>query len=115
MRVICVAGARPNYMKIKPVMDALERRGAEVILVHTGQHYDPAMSDVFFADLGIRRPDYFLGAGSGRHAAPTGRGMTALEPLSEQLRPDLVLPPRSLNSPPPSPPLPPSPRPPPPH
>jgi UDP-N-acetylglucosamine 2-epimerase (non-hydrolysing) len=65
MRVICVAGARPNYMKVKPVMDALEERGAQVILVHTGQHYDPAMSEVFFADLGIRRPDHFLGAGSG--------------------------------------------------
>jgi UDP-N-acetylglucosamine 2-epimerase (non-hydrolysing) len=91
MRVICVAGARPNYMKIKPVMDALERRGAEVILVHTGQHYDPAMSDVFFADLGIRQPDYFLGAGSGSHAAQTGRVMTAFEPLAERLRPDLVV------------------------
>ena len=68
MRIICVAGARPNYMKIKPVMDALARRGQEVVLVHTGQHYDPAMSEVFFADLGIRRPDHFLGAGSGTHA-----------------------------------------------
>jgi UDP-N-acetylglucosamine 2-epimerase (non-hydrolysing) len=65
VRVICVAGARPTYMKIKPVMDAIEERGAQVILVHTGQHYDPAMSEVFFADLGIRRPDHFLGAGSG--------------------------------------------------
>lgn len=55
-RIICVAGARPNYMKIKPVMDALERRGAEVILVHTGQHYDESMNDVFFRDLGIRPP-----------------------------------------------------------
>src|ERR1035441_8008315 len=52
VRVICVAGARPNYMKVKPVMDALEERRAEVILVHTGQHYDPAMSDVFFTELG---------------------------------------------------------------
>ena len=59
MRSICVAGARPNYMKVKPVMDALEGRGAKVILVHTGQHYDAAMNDVFFADLGIRQPDHF--------------------------------------------------------
>ena len=80
-RIVCVAGARPNYMKIKPVMDALERRGAEVVLVHTGQHYDAAMNDVFFADLGIRPPDRFLGVGSGSHAEQTGRVMTAFEPL----------------------------------
>ena len=91
LRVICVAGARPNYMKVKPVMDALEQRGAEVILVHTGQHYDTAMSDVFFAELGIRQPDYFLGAGSGSHAAQTARVMTAFEPLAARLRPDIVV------------------------
>ena len=54
MRVICVAGARPNYMKVKPVMDAPEERGAQVIMVHTGQHHDPAMSEVLYADLGTR-------------------------------------------------------------
>jgi UDP-N-acetylglucosamine 2-epimerase (non-hydrolysing) len=91
MRSICVAGARPNYMKVKPVMDALEQQGAEVILVHTGQHYDAAMNDVFFSDLGIRKPDYFLGAGSGSHATQTSRVMTAFEPLAEQLRPDVVV------------------------
>ena len=91
MRSVCVAGARPNYMKVKPVMDALEQRGAEVILVHTGQHYDAAMSDVFFTELGIRHPDYFLGAGSGSHAVQTSRVMTAFEPLVEQLRPDVVV------------------------
>ena len=64
-RIICVAGARPNFMKVKPVMDALEARGAEVVLVHTGQHYDAAMNDVFFADLGLRTPDRHLGTGSG--------------------------------------------------
>ena len=91
MRVICVAGARPNFMKIKPVMDALEERGVEVILVHTGQHYDPAMSDVFFVELGIRRPDHFLGAGSGTHAVQTCRVMTAFEPLAAGLAPDAVV------------------------
>jgi UDP-N-acetylglucosamine 2-epimerase (non-hydrolysing) len=91
VRVICVAGARPNYMKVKPVMDALEEQGAQVILVHTGQHYDPAMSDVFFADLGIRSPDHFLGAGSGTHAAQTCRVMTAFEPLVAELAPDVVV------------------------
>jgi len=91
MRCVCVAGARPNYMKVKPVMDALEERGSEVVLVHTGQHYDAAMSDVFFSDLSIRRPDHFLGAGSGSHATQTSRVMTAFEPLAEQLRPDVVI------------------------
>ncbi len=91
MRIICVAGARPNYMKVKPVMDALEQQGAEVILVHTGQHYDAEMNDVFFSDLGIRQPDYFLGAGSASHATQTSRVMMAFEPLVEQLRPDAVV------------------------
>ena len=91
MRVICVAGARPNYMKVKPVMDRLEERGTQVILVHTGQHYDPAMSEVLFADLGIRHPDHFLGAGSGTHAVQTCRVMTAFEPLAADLAPDVVV------------------------
>ncbi|WP_265866969.1 non-hydrolyzing UDP-N-acetylglucosamine 2-epimerase [Streptomyces sp. SKN60] len=91
MRIICVAGARPNYMKIKPVLDALEAHGAETFLVHTGQHYDPAMNDVFFRDLGLRPPDRFLGVGSGSHAAQTGRVMTAFEPLVDELAPDLVV------------------------
>ncbi|MEU6554450.1 UDP-N-acetylglucosamine 2-epimerase (non-hydrolyzing) [Streptomyces sp. NPDC046915] len=98
MRVVCVAGARPNYMKIKPVMDALERRGAEVVLVHTGQHYDPAMNDVFFADLGIRPPDRFLGVGSGTHAEQTGRVMTAFEPLLDEVSPDIVVVVGDINS-----------------
>jgi len=91
MRVLCVVGARPNYMKVKPVMDALTERGAEVILVHTGQHYDPSMSDVFFNDLRIRQPDHFLGVGSGSHAAQTSRVMLAFEPLVRRLRPDVVV------------------------
>jgi UDP-N-acetylglucosamine 2-epimerase (non-hydrolysing) len=78
-------------MKVKPVMDALEEQGAQVILVHTGQHYDPAMSDVFFADLCIRRPDHFLSAGSGTHAVQTSRVMTAFEPLAAELGPDVVV------------------------
>src|SRR5438045_1117496 len=79
MRVVLIAGARPNFMKIKPVLDALEARGAETVLVHTGQHYDAGMSDVFFEELGIRTPDHSLGVGSGSHAAQTGRIMTAFE------------------------------------
>jgi len=91
VRIICVAGARPNYMKVKPVMDALEAGGAEVILVHTGQHYDPAMNDVFFADLGIRKPDHFLQVGSASHAVQTGKVMAAFEPLVSELAPDVVV------------------------
>ncbi|MFF8263746.1 non-hydrolyzing UDP-N-acetylglucosamine 2-epimerase [Streptomyces virginiae] len=97
-RIVCVAGARPNYMKIKPVMDALERRGAEVVLVHTGQHYDESMNDVFFRDLGIRPPDRYLGAGSGSHAQQTGRVMAAFEPLVEDLAPDAVVVVGDINS-----------------
>ena len=91
MRIICVVGARPNFMKIKPVMDALARRGQDVVLVHTGQHYDPAMSEVFFTDLGLRRPDHFLGAGSGTHATQTARVMLAFEPVVTSVRPDVVV------------------------
>jgi UDP-N-acetylglucosamine 2-epimerase (non-hydrolysing) len=98
VHVICVAGARPNFMKVKPVMDALEQRGARVTLVHTGQHYDAAMSEVFFTELGLRRPDHFLGAGSGTHAVQTSRVMTAFEPLAAELAPDAVVVSGDVNS-----------------
>lgn len=91
MRVVCVAGARPNFMKVTPVLGALERAGAETVLVHTGQHYDASMSDVFFRDLGTRPPDHHLEVGSGTHAAQTGRVMAAFEPLVEELAPDVVV------------------------
>ncbi len=71
-QVALIAGARPNFMKVKPVLDALEARGIATELVHTGQHYDAAMSDVFFDELGIRTPDHHLGVGSGSHASQTG-------------------------------------------
>jgi UDP-N-acetylglucosamine 2-epimerase (non-hydrolysing) len=90
-RIVCVAAARPNFMKIKPVMDALERRGAEVVLVHTGQHYDESMNDVFFRDLGLRPPDRHLGTGSGSHAEQTGRVMAAFEPLLSDVDADAVV------------------------
>lgn len=91
MRVICVAGARPNFMKIKPVVAALEARDVDVVLVHTGQHYDSAMSDTFFTELGLRAPDVHLEVGSGSHAEQTGRVMTAFEPVVADLAPDLVV------------------------
>jgi UDP-N-acetylglucosamine 2-epimerase (non-hydrolysing) len=91
MKAICVAGARPNFMKIKPVLDALDERGVETILVHTGQHYDAAMSDVFFDELGIRAPDEHLDVGSGSHAAQTARVMEAFEPLATRAAADVVV------------------------
>jgi UDP-N-acetylglucosamine 2-epimerase (non-hydrolysing) len=91
MRIISVAGARPNFMKTKPVLQALEERGVETILVHTGQHYDTAMSDVFFDELGLRAPDHALGVGSGSHADQTGRVMSAFEGLLEEAVGDLVV------------------------
>lgn len=91
MRAVCVAGARPNFMKVKPVLEALERRGVEVKLVHTGQHYDPLMNDVFFEDLDIRRPDCWLGVGSGSHAEQTAKVMLGFEPLLDELQPDVVI------------------------
>lgn len=91
MRLLCVAGARPNFMKVKPVMDALESRAADVVLAHTGQHYDAGMSDVFFDELGIRTPDHHLGVGSGSHAAQTARVMVAFETLVDEVRPDVVV------------------------
>jgi UDP-N-acetylglucosamine 2-epimerase (non-hydrolysing) len=91
MRAVCVVGARPNFMKIKPVMDALERRGAEVVLVHSGQHYDRSMSTVFFEELGIRAPDRWLEVGSGTHAEQTARVMLAFDPVMTALEPDVVV------------------------
>lgn len=91
MHAVCVAAARPNFMKVKPVLDALEARGAATTLVHAGQHYDPALSQVFFDDLGLRPPDRDLGSGSGSQATQTARVMTAFEPLLESLRPEVVV------------------------
>lgn len=90
-RIVCVAGARPNFIKIKPVLDALERHAVDTLLVHTGQHYDAEMSGVFFDELGIRAPDRSLGVGSGTHAEQTARVMTAFEPLMNEVRPDTVV------------------------
>ena len=75
---VVIAGARPNFVKVAPLLTALERSGWRTLLVHTGQHYDAQMSDAFFADLGIREPDVNLKVGSGPHGAQTGRIMTGL-------------------------------------
>jgi UDP-N-acetylglucosamine 2-epimerase (non-hydrolysing) len=80
MNVVLVGGARPNFMKVAPVIRALSRLdGVSSRLVHTGQHYDGSMSDVFFEQLGLPAPDAYLNVGSGPHGAQTGRVMTAFE------------------------------------
>ncbi|MGJ8669991.1 MAG: non-hydrolyzing UDP-N-acetylglucosamine 2-epimerase [Oceanococcus sp.] len=92
LKIINVAGARPNFMKIAPIMFAMqEHDGVEPLLVHTGQHYDRAMSDVFFEELGIPKPDFELGVGSGSHAQQTARIMLAFEELCLAQKPDAVL------------------------
>jgi UDP-N-acetylglucosamine 2-epimerase (non-hydrolysing) len=89
--ILLVAGARPNFMKVAPILHALEARGAATCLVHTGQHYDAQMSDAFFTDLGLRTPDHSLGVGSGSHAQQTARVMEAFDPVLEQVRPAWVV------------------------
>jgi UDP-N-acetylglucosamine 2-epimerase (non-hydrolysing) len=79
MRPAVIAGARPNFMKVAPVLEAMRQAGLDPILVHTGQHYDDAMSGSFLADLGIGTPDANLGVGSGSHAQQTARVMLAFE------------------------------------
>ena len=87
-----IAAARPNFMKIAPLWHAL-RASPEFtpVLVHTGQHYDAAMSDDIFADLGLPKPDHHLGVGSGSHAEQTGRVMIAYERIAAEARPDWIV------------------------
>jgi len=92
MHVVHVVGARPNFMKVAPVLRALSNRpGVKQTLVHTGQHYDTNMSDVFFQQLGIPVPDVNLSVGSGTHARQTAEIMTRFEAVVVERKPDLVL------------------------
>ena len=86
-----VVGARPNFMKAAPVILALAARGVGQQLIHTGQHYDAALSDVFFRDLGLPEPDVNLGVGSGSQAGQTAALLVALEPVFERPRPALIV------------------------
>lgn len=90
MKIISVVGARPQFVKLAPVSRALHGR-AEHVVVHTGQHYDALMSDVFFRDLGIPQPDVNLAVGSGPHGAQTGAMLAAIEPVFAEHQPDWVL------------------------
>lgn len=91
--IFLVAGARPNFMKIAPIVRALQTRSDvfQFRIVHTGQHFDHEMSDVFFDELGIPKPDYHLGAGGGTHAQQTARIMISFEETCQIERPDCVL------------------------
>ena len=93
LRIINVVGARPNFMKIAPVIDEMRRRSSRIepLLVHTGQHYDESMSDSFFEDLQIPRPDINLEIGSGSHSEQTARVMTAFEQVLLQHPADWVV------------------------
>jgi UDP-N-acetylglucosamine 2-epimerase (non-hydrolysing) len=96
--VMSVVGTRPNFMKTAPVVAVLRRRGVRHTLVHTGQHYDDAMSRVFFEQLHIAEPDHMLHVGSGTHATQIARVMERLEPLLEAERPDILLVSGDVNS-----------------
>ena len=93
LKIINVAGARPNFMKVAPIVAAMKLRGAEFqpLLVHTGQHYDAGMSAAFFRDLEMPEPDVHLGVGSGSHAAQTAAIMQAFEPVVGKEQPDWVI------------------------
>jgi UDP-N-acetylglucosamine 2-epimerase (non-hydrolysing) len=92
-KVLNIVGARPNFMKIAPIVREMRRREAEFrpLIVHTGQHYDEAMSDSFFRDLGIPAPDFYLEVGSHSHAVQTARIMMAFEPVVLAEKPDWVV------------------------
>jgi len=91
MKVLLVAGARPNFMKVAPILKELAKQGHEAVLVHTGQHYDAQMSAAFFRDLELPEPDHYLGVGSASHAVQTARVMEAFEPVLLEERPDWVV------------------------
>ena len=91
MKILNIVGARPNFMKMAPLITALRRRGLTQTLVHTGQHYDEAMSASFFRELGMPAPDINLEVGSGTHAEQTARVMLAFEPVVIEQKPDWVV------------------------
>jgi UDP-N-acetylglucosamine 2-epimerase (non-hydrolysing) len=93
MRIAYVVGARPNFVKMAPVIAEMRNRlpGAHHILIHTGQHYDRLMSDIFLEELGVPAPDHMLDVGSASHAVQTARVMERIEPVLLEERPDLVI------------------------
>jgi len=99
VKILHIVGARPNFMKMAPIIAALKKRdGVRQVLVHTGQHYDAKMSDVFFQDLGMPDPDVHLGVGSGSHAQQTAKIMLEIEPVVLREKPDVVVVAGDVNS-----------------
>jgi UDP-N-acetylglucosamine 2-epimerase (non-hydrolysing) len=100
MRIVYVLGTRPNFVKTAPVIGALRARLPEGrhAVVHTGQHYDRLMSEIFLEELGVPAPDHMLEVGSGSHAQQTAKVMERLEPVLKEERPDLVMVPGDVNS-----------------
>jgi len=98
-RAVCfVVGARPNFMKSAPVLRALAELGVPTLVIHTGQHYDSLMSDVFFSELGLEAPSVHLGVGSGTHAEQTARALVGVEEVLLERRPSIVVVPGDVNS-----------------
>ena len=92
LKILNIVGARPNFIKIAPLMaEFARRREIAATLLHTGQHYDQRMSDLFFVELGIPKPDINLGIGSGTHAQQTAQIMAAFEPVILDVKPDVLL------------------------
>lgn len=100
LKFLIIAGARPNFMKVAPIIQEIRKYSPDAAnrdiqleykLIHTGQHYDEKMSDIFFDDLGIPAPDINLAVGSGSHAVQTANVMTKFEPICEQEKPDWVI------------------------
>jgi UDP-N-acetylglucosamine 2-epimerase (non-hydrolysing) len=91
VKIVSVVGARPQFVKLAPIAKAAAEASVEHVIVHTGQHYDPMLSDVFFRDLGIAEPDVHLGVGSGSHGVQTGAMLAALDAVFDAQRPDWVL------------------------
>lgn len=91
MKIVSVVGARPQFVKLAPIAKAAAAASVDHVIVHTGQHYDPMLSDVFFEDLGIAAPDVHLGVGSGSHGVQTGAMLGALDAVFDEHRPDWVL------------------------
>ncbi|GHD42572.1 UDP-N-acetylglucosamine 2-epimerase (non-hydrolyzing) [Mycetocola manganoxydans] len=91
MKIISVVGARPQFVKLAPIAKAAAVAGVDHVIVHTGQHYDPMLSDVFFQDLGIPQPTVHLGVGSGSHGVQTGAMLGALDAVFDEHQPDWVL------------------------
>lgn len=106
LKIVSIVGARPNFIKIAPILRELGKRfkgdgsskKIESLLIHTGQHFDFDMSDLFFRELQIKKPDIYLGVGSGTHAVQTGKVMIALEKALQKLKPDLVIVAGDVNS-----------------